>query len=301
MPSPDEPRAVIVTLLGTGSPLGTPVLGCSCPTCETARERGIERTRCAAHVRNGRTGESLLVDAGPDVRRQLAGGTGGADGRDLPDAVVITHVHFDHCAGLDDLTHYRDSLPVYAADAGLTVPEPNAGASVAGVLRDRFRYAGTLSISDRAPYESFETCGFEVTLVPVNHGRIACYGVCIEDPTTGAKLAITSDTSYAVSERSRAAFAEPDLLIAESLVPASVESEWPADRPGRKSRPTWDHRDPEGVPRSLRGSHLTHEGALALGRDLDATRVRLTHASHYYPPEQAFSDPMARDGERWEL
>jgi len=293
---------VIVTLFGTGSPLGTPVLGCSCPTCETARERSVERTRCAVHVRNERTGEALLIDAGPDVRRQLAGGAGGeCGGQELPDAVVITHVHFDHCAGLDDLTHYRESLPVYAADGGLTVPEPNAGASVAGVLRDQFGYAGTLSIQSRDPYEAFEACGFRVTLVPVDHGRIACYGVCVEDPERGTKLAITSDTSYAIPERSRAAFAGPDLLIAESLVPASVGGEWPTDRPGRKSTPTWNHRDSEGTPRSLRGSHLTHEGALALADDLDANRVRLTHASHYYPPEKAFSDPVARDGEWWEL
>lgn len=288
---------MIVTLLGTGSPLGTPVLGCGCPTCETARERGIERTRCAIHVYNERTDEVLLIDAGPDVRRQLVGSD-----TELPDAAVISHVHFDHCAGLDDLTHYRDSLPTYAADAsGLTVPEPNAGASVAAVLNDQFGYARTLSIRARPPYEPFETCGFEVTLVPVDHGRMACYGVRIEEPETGATVAITSDTSYAIGERSRAALSEPDLLVAESLVPASVEGEWPTDRTGRKPAPTWNDRDAEGTPRSLRESHLTQEGALALAADLDATRVRLIHASHYYPATEAFDDPVARDGERWEL
>lgn len=288
---------MIVTLLGTGSPLGTPVLGCSCPTCEAAREHDVERTRSAIHVRNERTGEVLLIDAGPDVRRQLAGRDIG-----LPDAAVITHVHFDHCAGLDDLTHYRHSLPIYAADAsGLTVPEPNAGTSVASVLEDQFGYARTLSIRGRAPYERFETCGLCVTLVPVDHGRMACYGVCVVEPETGATLAITSDTRYAIGERSRAALSEPDLLVAESLVPASVEGEWPTNRAGRKSRPAWQDRDSEGTPRSLRRSHLTHEGALALAAEVDAERVRLIHASHYYPAARAFDDPLARDGERWAL
>lgn len=288
---------MIVTLLGTGSPLGMPVLGCECETCETARERDIERTRCSIHLRNERTGEDLLIDAGPDVRRQLARSDHG-----LPDAVVVTHVHFDHCAGLDDLTHYHDRLPIYAADGtGLTVPEPNAGASVAGVLGDQFGYARTLSIHDRSPYEPFETCGFRVTLVPVDHGRIACYGVHVAEPETDATVAITSDTSYAIPERSRAALSEPDLLIAESLVPASVENKWPTDRPGRRGAPTWDHRDSEGTPRSVRNSHLTEEGALTLADDLDANRTRLVHPSHYYPAERVFSEPLARDGERWEL
>lgn len=288
---------MIVTLLGTGSPLGTPVIGCACRTCERARERDIERTRCAIHVQNERTGEALLVDAGPDVRRQLSAGDAS-----LPDAVVVTHVHFDHCAGLDDLTHYRDPLAVYGADAsGLRVPDPNTEASVADAVRQRFGYASTLTVGERRPFDPFVTCGFEVTLVPVDHGRMATYGVWIEDPASGAAMAITSDTSYAIGEDSRAVLAEPDLLLAESLAPASLEGTWPADVPGRREPPTWNHRDAEGVPRSLRGSHLTHEGALALGADLDATRTRLLHASHYYPADRAFAEPLAADGERWEL
>jgi len=45
-----------VTLLGTGDTTGTPTVGCACETCETARRRGIERSRFSVHVRNRRTG-----------------------------------------------------------------------------------------------------------------------------------------------------------------------------------------------------------------------------------------------------
>ena len=135
----------------------------------------------------------------------------------------------------------------------------------------------------------------------MDHGRIACYGVRIEEPETGVTVAITSDTSYAVPEGARTAFSGADLLVVESLVPASIEGKWPTNRLSRRSAPTWGHRDGEGTPRSLQGSHLTHEGALALADEIDAKRVRLVHASHYYPPERAFSDPVARDGERLEL
>lgn len=128
---------------------------------------------------------------------------------------------------------------------------------------------------------------------------MACYGVCVVDPVSETKLAITSDTSYAIGERSRTTFSDSDLLIAGSLVPASVEGEWPTDRPGKRAKPTWNHPDAEGTPRNLWGSHLTHEGALA--DDVGPKRVRLVHALHYYPADRAFDDPLARDGERWEL
>jgi phosphoribosyl 1,2-cyclic phosphate phosphodiesterase len=286
---------MIVTLLGTGSPLGTPVLGCSCRTCERARERDLERTRTAIHCRNERTDETLLVDCGPDVRRQLADYT-------LPEEVVITHLHGDHCAGLDDIGHYYRTLPIHAADgSGLSVPEPNRGASVADVVADRFGYVDSFAIEGHPPGEGFEACGLEVTLLPVDHGRIACYGVRVEEPTTGASVAITSDTSYAIGEVARDGFADADLLVVESLIPAGREGNWPTDRASHRGPPTWSDHDADGRARSVRAAHLTEAGALALGADLDADRLALTHASHYYPAERAFADPLARDGDRWEL
>ena len=57
-----------VTLLGTGDTTGTPTPKCDCDTCARARDLGVERTRFSVHIRNERTGESLLVDASPDFR-----------------------------------------------------------------------------------------------------------------------------------------------------------------------------------------------------------------------------------------
>src|SRR6056297_2475178 len=149
-----------VTLLGTGDTTGTPTAGCSCDTCEYAREHDVERTRYSVHVHNDRTGDSLLVDASPDFRYQFLE-------RDvaLPDAAVISHIHFDHLDGLGNAYRLLGSLPVYAADE----TDPQTGESVADTVARRFDYLDAISVHHRTPLEPFETCGFEVTLLPVDH------------------------------------------------------------------------------------------------------------------------------------
>ena len=115
-----------VTLLGTGDTTGTPTVGCDCDTCVEARRRGVERTRFSVHVRNDRTGESVLIDFSPDFRHQFL-----TQDVDLPDAGIVTHIHFDHLDGLGNAYRLFDDLPVYAADE----TDPETGESVAGRRR----------------------------------------------------------------------------------------------------------------------------------------------------------------------
>ena len=272
-----------VTLLGTGDTTGTPTVGCDCETCTLARERGIERTRFSVHVRNDRTGESLLVDASPDFRHQFLT-------RDvaLPDEVVISHIHFDHLDGLGNAYRLFDDLPVSAADE----TDPATGESVADTVRRKYDYLDRITVVDRTPAEPFEACGFEVTLVPVDHPPLLCYGLAVEDPETGAKLSLTGDTSYAVPAASRDVLRNPDLLLADAIVPASLCEHHPAGG---------SHRDADGVPRTFGSKHMTREGALDIADDLNAAEVRLVHTAHYYPPDEAFAEPLAVDGERYRL
>ncbi len=272
-----------VTLLGTGDTTGTPTVGCDCDTCALARERGVERTRFSVHVRNERTDESLLIDASPDFRHQFLT-------RDvaLPDEAVITHVHFDHLDGLGNAYRVFDHLPVSAADE----TDPVKGESVAETVRRKYDYLDRVSVHDRTPMEPFEACGLEVTLVPVDHPPLLCYGLAVEDPETGAKLSLSGDTSYAVPEASREALRDPDLFLADAIVPASLCETHPA---GGK------HRDPDGVPRTFASKHMTREGALDMADDLNAAETRLVHTAHYYPADEAFEEPLAVDGERYRL
>lgn len=84
-----------ITLLGTGTSSGVPVLGCDCEVCRSKDPRD-NRLRCAAMIETERT--RILIDAGPDIRQQLLR----VPFRKL-DGVLITHIHYDHVGGIDDL------------------------------------------------------------------------------------------------------------------------------------------------------------------------------------------------------
>jgi phosphoribosyl 1,2-cyclic phosphate phosphodiesterase len=272
-----------VTLLGTGDTTGTPTVGCDCDTCTAARERGVERTRFSVHVENERTDESLLIDFSPDFRYQFL-----RDEVPLPDAAVITHIHFDHLDGLGNVFRVVDDLEVYAADE----TDPETDKSVAQTVRDDYHYLDPVTVVPTTPLETVRICGLDVTLVPVDHPPLVCYGLAVEDPETGAKLSITGDTSYKIPEESRAVLADADLLLADGIVPASLCEYHPLG--GR-------HEDPDGVPRTFGTKHMTREGALAMAEELNAAQTRLVHLAHFYPADEAFEEPLAIDGEQYEL
>ena len=272
-----------VTLLGTGDTTGTPTVGCECDTCETARERGVERSRFSVHVENERTGESLLVDCSPDFRAQFLD-----NDVSLPDAAVVSHVHFDHLDGLGNVYRLLDDLPVYAADE----TDPVTGESVAETVRSKYDYLDRVRVEPTSPFEPTTVCGLEVRLVPVDHPPMLCYGLTVEDPETGAKLSLTGDTSYDVSDRARGVLSGADLLLADAIVPASLCEYHPAGG---------SHPRPDGTPRTFGTKHMTREGALDLADELGAAETRLVHLAHYYPAEEAFAEPLAVDGETYEL
>jgi len=272
-----------VTLLGTGDTTGTPTVGCDCDTCREAVERGVERTRFSVHVHNDRTGESLLVDFSPDFRHQFL-----REDVPLPDAGIVTHIHFDHLDGLGNCYRLLDELTVYAADE----TDPETGKSVAETVADDYAYLDQLQVSPQTPLAPFETCGLEVTLVPVDHPPLVCYGLAIVDPETGAKLSITGDTSYDIPDASRDVLADADLFLADGIVPAHLSEYHPLGGT--------DHDD-DGVPRTFGTKHMTREGAVSLADELNADTTRLVHLAHFYPVEEAFEEPLAVDGERYTL
>jgi phosphoribosyl 1,2-cyclic phosphate phosphodiesterase len=272
-----------VTLLGTGDTTGTPTVGCDCDTCERARAEGVERTRPAVHVENERVGESLLIDFSPDFRHQFL-----THDVPLPDAAVVTHIHFDHLDGLGNAYRVFDDIPVHAAGE----EDPETGESVAETVRRKYDYLDRISVRSHDTFETFRVCGLDVTLVPVEHPPLLCYGVVVTDPETGAKLSLTGDTNFDVPEDTKAALSDPDLLVADGLVPAHLCDYHPMG--GR-------HHDEAGVPRTFGYKHMTREGALDLAEELNAGTTRLVHVAHFYPAEEAFEDPLAVDGEQYDL
>jgi phosphoribosyl 1,2-cyclic phosphate phosphodiesterase len=98
-----------LVLLGTGTSVGVPVIGCGCPTCTSGDPRN-RRTRCSLVL--GAPEGNLLVDTTPDLRQQLLREKIG-----LVHAVLYTHAHADHLFGLDDVRMFPyylgHRLPIY--------------------------------------------------------------------------------------------------------------------------------------------------------------------------------------------
>lgn len=98
-----------VTFLGTGTSQGVPVIGCSCKVCRSVDFRD-KRLRTSIHIQF--FDKSLVVDTGPDFRQQMI-----REGIQRLDAILFTHEHKDHTAGLDDIRPFnfrqKRDMPVY--------------------------------------------------------------------------------------------------------------------------------------------------------------------------------------------
>lgn len=99
-----------ITFLGTGTSSGVPMIGCECPVC-TSSDKKDKRLRSSILVQSQTT--TVVIDSGPDFRYQMLR----ANVKQL-DAIVFTHPHKDHVAGLDDVRAYNffsgEPLQVYA-------------------------------------------------------------------------------------------------------------------------------------------------------------------------------------------
>ncbi len=155
-----------VEFLGTGTSTGVPQLGCQCEVCRSSDPCDY-RLRCSAIVRT--QGVSLLIDCGPDFRQQMLRAS------DLHlDALLITHSHYDHVGGMDDLRPYcrNGAFPVYA--------QPN----VLTDIRSRIPYCFFEHLYPGVPTfdlhplsgEKFDVKGVEIEPLLVMHYKLPIFG-----------------------------------------------------------------------------------------------------------------------------
>lgn len=157
-----------ITFLGSGTSQGVPVIGC---TCEVCRSLDYRDKRLRTSIRVEVEGHSFIVDTGPDFRQQML-----RENIRRVDAIIFTHAHRDHTAGLDDVRAYNFlqemDMPVYGT-------EP-----VLDQLRIEYAYAFakdaypgiprlTLNQIDNAP---FSVNGVSITPLPVLHLKLPVLG-----------------------------------------------------------------------------------------------------------------------------
>ncbi|MCK5280011.1 MAG: MBL fold metallo-hydrolase, partial [Cyclobacteriaceae bacterium] len=101
-----------VTFLGTGTSQGVPVIACNCRVCSSGNSKD-NRLRTSALIETD--GHNILIDSGPDFRYQIL-----RAGITHLDAILFTHQHRDHIAGLDDIRSFnfkqKKAMPIYGND-----------------------------------------------------------------------------------------------------------------------------------------------------------------------------------------
>ncbi|WP_291782236.1 MBL fold metallo-hydrolase [Cecembia sp.] len=164
-----------VTFLGTGTSQGVPVIGCDCPVCSSLDFRD-KRTRSAIHIQVN--GKSIVVDTGPDFRSQML-----REKIHQLDAVLFTHEHKDHTAGLDDIRPFNFSqkkdMPIYGTKKVL-----NQIKKEFAYIFEEVKYPGVPSV---IPHEIINAPFFaeDIPIIPVQvmHYRLPVFGFRIKDFT----------------------------------------------------------------------------------------------------------------------
>ena len=178
-----------------------PVIGCQCEVCQSTDPKD-KRTRCSALVETDET--RLLIDCGPDFRQQI-----------LPqpfrriDGILITHAHYDHMGGMDDIRPYCQfgEINVYA--------DPSACQSMLEMLPYCFaenRYPGVpaIGLHEILPHEPIRIGDLEIVPFVVMHGKLPILGYRI------GKLAYITDMKT-IDESEMQYLEGTELLVVNAL------------------------------------------------------------------------------------
>lgn len=234
-----------VVVLGSGTSMGVPVLGCTCDVC-TSSDPKDKRSRVAAVV-DGGDGGRILVDTPPELRLQLL-----AAGVSAVDAVLYTHDHADHVHGIDDLrviSQRNGELSLYGPSDVLDrlvrrfdyIFDP-------AVVAPKETYKPNLRPSPLPAGELVKIAGIDVLPIALSHGVMTVYGYRF------GSFAYLTDVKT-VTDDAIAALAGVRVLVINALF--------------ERSHPT----------------HLSIPEAIDVAQAIGAEQTFLTHLTHRYSHE----------------
>jgi phosphoribosyl 1,2-cyclic phosphate phosphodiesterase len=224
-----------VTFLGTGTSQGVPVIGCSCEVCQSLDYRDKRlRTSILVEINN----QHFVVDTGPDFRQQML-----REQVNRLDAVIFTHAHRDHTAGLDDVRAFnymqQMDMPVHG-----TQP-------VLDQLKVEYAYAFTGAHYPGIPRlmlnliesENFTINGVSIIPLPVLHFKLPILGFRFKN------FSYITDANF-IPEETMEKLKGTEVLVLNAL-----------------------QREPHV-------SHFNLEGALGMVEKIKPARAYFTHMSH---------------------
>lgn len=177
---------MIVTFLGTGTSQGVPLIACNCEVC-TSVDAKDKRLRSSILIESTTT--TLVIDTGPDFRYQML-----RENIQKLDAVVYTHEHKDHIAGLDDIRAFnykqQQAMDVYA-DANVQLALRR---EFAYIFSDK-KYPGVPLINVHPiPNNAFTIGDITLTPIQVMHYKLPVLGFRINDFTYITDAKTVNDT-----------------------------------------------------------------------------------------------------------
>lgn len=172
-----------LTFLGTGTSTGVPEIACPCEVCNSTDPHD-RRMRSSALLET--QGKNILIDCGPDFRWQAI-----SNHITHLDAVLVTHEHYDHVGGLDDLRPFCKDAAV-----GIYAEDYVADAIICRMpycFRSN-KYPGVPNLELHAIHQPFTAAGIEVIPIRVMHGRLPIFGYRLGD------MAYLTDLKYLPEE-----------------------------------------------------------------------------------------------------
>jgi len=224
-----------INFLGTGTSQGVPVIACKCKVCSSLDFRD-KRLRASVYIEVD--GQSLVIDSGPDFRHQIL-----RENITNLDALIFTHEHKDHTAGMDDIRafNYKDkrSMPIYGRESVL-----NQLKKEFSYIFENAHYPGIPQV-DLVPItnQAFKINNTEILPIEVLHYKLPVFGFRIHD------FAYITDANY-ISEEEQQKLQNLDVLVLNAL-----------------------QKEPHL-------SHFTFDEAVALSQKLNAKKTYFTHISH---------------------